>query len=321
MDEILLINSIGEIESRPDFSPDDEMTLNDFSKLIAQYHLEEKVRCQIHSDKGYCRNPHNNGWLAKKKDGKEVLIGKDCAQAYFGANDQFVFERNRLNAEIKRKQLIERLGLLREDKTLADRIDSAKDKVIHARMLIDAFRNSMPSTMERYLLNMMKTSVQDVLIELKWEQVDEDGNKEVRWIKTPLGKVQTCNFLDKGVVKELIEGVNDIKSKFFEVINLDVNAQLGSKKLGALVTKVESFNSLERTIDVMVDDFHRFSEFHNLKLLCYIPSRDDERLSMAEYISQFHGASIGQMTAKKLLSSFDESIRKEHNCLDFRVAR
>ncbi|MBL0511761.1 hypothetical protein [Aeromonas media] len=321
MDDILLINNISEIESRPDFSPDDEMTLNDFSKLIAQYHLEEKVRCQIHSDKGYCRNPHNNGWLAKKKDGKEVLIGKDCAQSYLGANEEFVFEKNRLNAEIKRKHLIERLISLRENEALADRIDSAKDKVINARMLIDAFRNSIPGTIERYLLNMMKSSVHDVLIELKWEKVDEDGNKEVRWITTPLGKVQTCNFVDKGVIKELIEEINDIKSKFLEVISLDVNTQLGSKKLEALVAKVERFDALEGKINSMVDDFHRFSEFQNLKLLCYLPSKDEERLSVAEYISQFHSASIGQVTAKKLLSSLDENIRKEHHCLDFRIAR
>jgi hypothetical protein len=321
MDEILLINNLSEIESRPDFSPDDEMTLNDFSKLIAQYHLEEKVRCQIHSDKGYCRNPHNNGWLAKKKDGKEVLIGKDCAQGYFGANDHFVFEKNRLTAEIKRKQLIERLTLLREDTSLTDRIDSARDKVLHARKLIDAFRNSMPSSIERHLLNMMKTSVQDVHIELKWEQIDEDGNKEVRWIKTPLGKVQTCTFLDKSVVKELIEEINDIKRRFLEILSFDVNVQLGSKKLGALVTKVESFNLLESKIDGMVDDFNRFIEFQNLRLLCYLPSRDDERLSIAEYILQFHGEILGQVTARKLLSSFDENIRKVHNCLDFRIAR
>lgn len=321
MDEILLISNMSEIESRPNFSPDDEMTLNDFSKLIAQYHLEEKVRCQIHSDKGYCRNPHNNGWLAKKKNGKEVLIGIDCAQGYLGANDKFVLEKNRLNTEIRRKKLIERFTLLREDKTLADRIDSAKDKVLHARKLIDAFRNRMPSSIERHLLNMMKTSVQDTLIELKWEQIDEDGNKEVRWIKTPLGKVQTCTFLDKSVVKELIKEINDIKSKFIEIISLDVNAQLGSKKLGALVTKVESFNLLESKIDGMVDDFNRFIEVQNLRLLCYLPSRDDERLSIAEYILQYHATSVGQVTARKLLSTFDENIRKVHNCLDFRIAR
>ncbi len=179
----------------------------------------------------------------------------------------------------------------------------------------------MPSSIERHLLNMMKTSVQDALIELKWEQIDEDGNKEVRWIKTPLGKVQTCTFLDKSVVKELIKEINDIKSKFIEIISLDVNAQLGSKKLGALVTKVESFNLLESKIDGMVDDFNRFIEVQNLRLLCYLPSRDDERLSIAEYILQYHATSVGQVTARKLLSTFDESIRKVHNCLDFRIAR
>ncbi|BEJ49327.1 hypothetical protein Ri1_19260 [Aeromonas dhakensis] len=321
MDEILIISNMSEIESRPNFSPDDEMTLNDFSKLIAQYHLEETVRCQIHSDKGYCRNPHNNGWLAKKKDGKEVLIGKDCAQGYLGANDKFVLEKNRLNAEIRRRKLIERLTLLREDKTLAERIDSAKDKVLHARKLIDAFRNRIPNSIERHLLNMIKTSVQDVLIELKWEQIDEDGNKEVRWIKTLLGKVQTCTFLDKSVIKELIEEINDIKRKYIEIIDFDVNAQLGNNKLDVLVKKVENFNLLESNIDGMVDDFKCFIEVQNLRLLCYLPSRDDERLSIAEYISQYHATSIGQVTARKLLSSFDENIRKVHNCLDFRIAR
>jgi len=259
--------------------------------------------------------------VSKEKNGKEVLIGIDCAQGYLGANDKFVLEKNRLNTEIRRKKLIERFTLLREDKTLADRIDSAKDKVLHARKLIDAFRNRMPSSIERHLLNMMKTSVQDALIELKWEQIDEDGNKEVRWIKTPLGKVQTCTFLDKSVVKELIKEINDIKSKFIEIISLDVNAQLGSKKLGALVTKVESFNLLESKIDGMVDDFNRFIEVQNLRLLCYLPSRDDERLSIAEYILQYHATSVGQVTARKLLSTFDENIRKVHNCLDFRIAR
>lgn len=86
---------------------------------------------------------------------------------------------------------------------------------------------------------MIKTSVQDVLIELKWEQIDEDGNKEVRWIKTLLGKVQTCTFLDKSVIKELIEEINDIKRKYIEIIDFDVNAQLGSNKLGVLVKKLK----------------------------------------------------------------------------------
>lgn len=321
MDEILLISNMSEIESRPNFSPDDEMTLDDFSKLIAQYHLEEKVRCQIHSDKGYCRNPHNNGWLAKKKDGKEVLIGKDCAQGYFGANERFVVEKKRLNAEIKRKQLIARLNCLREDTSLTDRIEAARNKVRNARKLIDAFRINMPSSIERHLLNMMKTSVQDALIELKWEKIDEDGNKEVRWIKKSLGKVQTCNFLDKSVIKGLIEEINNIKNKQSEIMILDVDALLERKKLDALVTKVESFNLLESKIDGMVDDFKRFIELKNLRLLCYLPSRGDERLSIAEYILQYHGTSIGQVTASELLGSFDEDIRKVHNCLDFRIAR
>lgn len=321
MDEILLISNMSEIESRPDFSPDDEMTLNDFSKLIAQYHLKDTVKCQIHSDKGYCRSPHNNGWLAKKKNGKEVLIGIDCAQSYLGANDKFVFEKKRLNDEIIRKKLIERFTSLRDDRTLADRIDSAKNKLLHARKLIDAFRKIIPYSIEHHLLNMIKTSVQDVLIELKWEQTDEDGNKEVRWIKTPLGKIQTCTFLDKSVIKELFEEINDIKGRYIEIIDLDVNNQLRSKKIGALVKKVETFNLLENKINGMADEFNRFIDVQNLKLLCYLPSRDDARLSIAEYILQYHATSIGQISARKLLRSFDENIRKVHNCLDFRIAR
>ena len=119
----------------------------------------------------------------------------------------------------------------------------------------------------------------------------------------------------------MIEEINDIKGKYIEIIDLDVNAQLGNNKLGVLVTKVENFNLLENNIDGMVDDFKRFIEVQNLRLLCYLPSRDDERLSIAEYILQYYGTSIGQATARKLLGSFDENIRKVHNCLDFRIAR
>ncbi len=95
--QIESINNWADIEQRSDFIPllviqNEDEAKSKLKKIIATYQLSPKVRCGI----SRCQTKHNNGYLVKLDNDKEIIIGKDCGKKYFGA--EFTTQKNLLDA-------------------------------------------------------------------------------------------------------------------------------------------------------------------------------------------------------------------------------
>lgn len=95
--QIESINNWVDIEQRSDFIPllviqNEDEAKSKLKKIIATYQLSPKVRCGI----SRCQTKHNNGYLVKLDNDKEIIIGKDCGKKYFGA--EFTTQKNLLDA-------------------------------------------------------------------------------------------------------------------------------------------------------------------------------------------------------------------------------
>ncbi|WPM85083.1 hypothetical protein QNH14_00955 [Apirhabdus apintestini] len=104
--------SYDDICKRPAFDQNYEISPDNFHKLIGKYSFKERHICQVRTNKGICRQKHNNGWLGVSLEGVEALIGCDCAVNYFSAHDDFIREKNRVNDELDRKEALEKMSLL-----------------------------------------------------------------------------------------------------------------------------------------------------------------------------------------------------------------
>src|SRR5687767_14709918 len=87
-------------ELSPHFDPETPITLENFESLIHEYHFREEVICQVRKVDGNCGHKHRHDWLGKTRDGKEGLIGGDCASKTFNADQNFARERSRVRREL-----------------------------------------------------------------------------------------------------------------------------------------------------------------------------------------------------------------------------
>ena len=85
--------SYDDICKRPAFDQNYEISPDNFHKLIGKYSFKERHICQVRTNKGICRQKHNNGWLGVSLEGVEALIGCDCAVNYFSAHNDFIREK------------------------------------------------------------------------------------------------------------------------------------------------------------------------------------------------------------------------------------
>lgn len=100
---LILVESWGEIESRPGFIGDLNPGSHKLKSIIGRYVFAEKIRCGLSN----CHTPHAKGYIVVTEDGHETNIGKDCGKTYFGVDFEILsrkFDRD-LTASENRETL------------------------------------------------------------------------------------------------------------------------------------------------------------------------------------------------------------------------
>lgn len=71
-----------DIETRPGFTNNLNPKEHSLSAIIGSYAFSEMIRCGLSN----CHTPHNKGYIAVTKEGRETNIGKVCGKNYFGVD-------------------------------------------------------------------------------------------------------------------------------------------------------------------------------------------------------------------------------------------
>ncbi|HEX8979875.1 MAG TPA: hypothetical protein VF811_09235 [Parasulfuritortus sp.] len=119
--ELIRIESIDEVRSRPGFNPNLDPQKHELATIIGRYVEPEKVICGLSS----CHQPHTRGYIVTTKDGQETNIGKDCGKTHFGVD--FVDLSRQFDRDITEKENRDRLW------SFSFQLDKLKERIHELR--------------------------------------------------------------------------------------------------------------------------------------------------------------------------------------------
>jgi hypothetical protein len=269
-----------EIKNRVAFDPGCHISPESLDELIGPYMFlkdEPERPCQVWKKRKAkrCESDHRNGWVGRNKDGKEALIGKDCARDEFHADVRFHRERTRLNAELEFDDLCLRYEEYRSHGGLVDKLEDARMRLRRcqkaqmnvARLLTDRLM---------WTLDGMRTGNTDVVIETKRTVIEKEAGKPdkilVLWDPQRLGRLQGTMFLLQQDAAEVSRGLESVGQALRELN--DYRKPRGVKIKSTLKALDRFRNHLDLLIrlETATDEFLQES---NIKLLCYLSSIED----------------------------------------------
>ena len=319
-----LFSKIEDIRAREDFCQKTEMSIENFESLIGEYHFPKTEKCQIKTtDRGLCGNNHQHGWLAKTKDGKEVLIGVDCANKHFSADDKYKAQTTKVRNEIEISQCLEKLGkeIKDPDSYILD-INSEIKRLKECRLSIRSLTDNLSSKLKKRLIDIHKTGNNIVTLEFQYKEKTEytDKNGQIRegeksdWLEKKMFPIAGYQIFDSINIKNTLEELESIKSTVPEII---ISRQSGLKKLKKWTRQLDSLAGLKSSVDKICTNYDVFSKFENLTKVVYLTGNRSEQISFIEYSLQFHGKADN----KDYLSEMDKGIRLDNDNRNFRIPK
>lgn len=275
-------SSFIEIEKRPAFSPDQEISPDNFKELVGEYRLDEDVICQVRTKKGICHKKHKIGWLGVTLNGQEALIGGHCARTYFKADKTFGLERNRVRKEVERKKALYNLKSYKDNAGLfSERLSALRQEIIDNRVKLDGIYKSVPNVVLKFICDAQRTR--------NWAvKVDVLGNeKNSKWTVSPL-----CNLNpipQKHDVISLINKMKDIAGFFEEACQLDID-EVSTPRLKGILERLSAMDDCEKLSHLYRMDITRFLEPKNLDALIYVCDDPEEEFLTGRAILFVSGA-------------------------------
>lgn len=286
--------SYDDICKRPAFDQNYEISPDNFQKLIGKYSFKERHICQVRTNKGICRQKHNNGWLGVSLEGVEALIGCDCAVNYFSAHDDFIREKNRINDELDRKEALEKMSSLLEHKleTASYIVDLEKTvKVVEDKL--SKIYNTFPNEVLSFLYDAQRTNNWDVFVDVQRFKTVEDENGESfiqeSWIKSKLGKISAISpSMD---LKRLLDNVTDLRKLYnsFATARPDDLADIKTPKLKKHVKRLGLKDEYAQLIEKYNEEVSAFLKESNMELLIYVCDSNKEQFLTTQALMRLSG--------------------------------
>lgn len=322
-----LIRDFLEIDARADFDPDAPCTLENFASIVAPYRFpdDDLHACQVHKPElhkpdGRCGHLHFNGWLAKLKDGRTVLVGSSCGPKYFDAHETFKFEMRRIEREVDITDLMERLGELIGDRAACESdVAAAFARLRAARDSRKAIFERLPYAIRRTVENMARTGNSRVLLQIQYEETDENGKKHREWIDQPLGTVAGTNIHQTDLAQEASTKLWAMKQTLDEAV---LDREAGYKTLKNWVETLGQMPSITTAIQEIEHRNQVFGVPENVGLLVYVdPNRNLQR-EVARLALELSGADQPtDAQAETFLRERDTAIRERNGGRNWRTHR
>jgi hypothetical protein len=321
MEQAKYFRDFREIASREAFDTACEITVENLASLIGEYHFaEEEVSCQVRrlDQSSRCSEGHKKGWLGRRKDGKEGLIGRICGTKYFNASSVFVAQRRRITSELNVASYIERLNATKGDPAYAGELERTIGRLRAVRAATGDWHERLPAQIVARLQEMARSGNPSVGVVFRYEDEDDDGNPKPDWVPDQIGAVSGVAVWDQGNVRALFHALHEIRDTLREA---HIDRAAGERKLRLWADKLDELSSCTGRVTELESALESFSELSNLRLLCFLVHNQDIAMNVARVvIEQESGAAAATPSAARALyKELSASVRTRAGGRDFRV--
>lgn len=255
----------------------------------------------MRTNKGICHQKHNNGWLGVSLEDIEALIGCDCAVNYFPAHDDFIRKRNRINDELDRKEALEKMTSLLENKlkTASCFVDLEKT-VREVEGKLSEIYNSFPDEVLSFLYDAQRTNNRDVFVDVQKLKTVEGKNGESHtqetFIKSKLGKISAIS--SSMALKRLLDNVTDLMKFYnsFATVSSDDLAGIKTPKLKKHVKRLGLKDEYAQLLVKYNEEVCAFLKESNLELLIYVCGSNKEQFLTTQALMKLSGLKAARST-------------------------
>ena len=310
-----------EISSREAFDPECEITLENLASLVGEYHLvgDDEVPCQVRRQDrtARCDEPHKNGWLGRRQDGKEALIGAICGTKYFNASSTFVTQRKRVTRELNIDRYIERLQNTRGSPEYAAELVRTVGRLKFVSEATSGIRGRLPVSIAARLQNMAKSGNTGVGVLFRYEDEDDQGNPTIEWVPDQIGTIAGTAVWDQPKFRELFQSLHEIRDTLAQA---EILREAGERKLKLWADKLEELNPCTAGVSDLESALDAFTAPANLKLLCFlITNQNDAIEALKVAIEQERRAPASESAARELFKELSAQIRNRAKGRSFRI--
>lgn len=303
-------SEFSEIEKREKFSRDYLISVADFASLIGPYYFREDVHCQVERDGFRCNHGHRNGWLGRRKDGSEALIGGHCANKYFNANDAFRQERKRVDTEVRLDSHIAALTeLLRDRAALSARVAAAMGRVKAVREVVRQFESTLTKGATKQLNDMAKTGSRTVSVEVQYIEKDDDDKDKTTWRRRDVGTMQGIGVWNIGDTTRLYNDLQRVKDAAIAAV---VSRAEKEKHLKDWRETLEQLPRIEDRIEAMERALADFKAPSNLVMLFGLGRDQSKNAELAALMLKVGGdPNPSNRQVQRLLSEYASFMNKQ----------
>jgi hypothetical protein len=256
-------------KSRPAFDETCLITTQNFADLVGDYSFSEDAHCQVErkDSKGtLCGHEHRKGWVGRRKDGKEGLVGSSCGPTYFKDHADFEHHRAFVTRELDLDEIISRLEVFAHDSAFLSRLDGCTEQLRSLRERSKQLVDSLPADVHERLKTMAKAGTASVNFEVNFPtKVEDKRTGEIRtkssWVSQSISSVAGLATVDRARLISLGTELKAVRATFD---SLDTRRDTGIRKLKAQVRTLDSLTMLESTVADLEAQFTAFEGPGNL---------------------------------------------------------
>lgn len=316
--EIRTFSNIEEIRALEHFEENAPLLPANYKRLYGDYHLPEKVRCCVQKENGkLCEEPHYNGWLAERTDGKLTLVGIDCGVNKFGADRRL---RDHINHYLNEKKRLERIASLSEAiSSKMERIEALTKLKHDVKALESRVRqatNKMGIQTMRRLKDMIKARSYDVVITatIRREERGPDGRmkSESSSFQHRLGTLVGLELASTGTFNAVYDTINDIVRAYdqAEVLMKEPDLRRKSKQVNTVVNSLQEYERIFQEGLRLLDLEQNFFG-NDFFLFCFLSADRDERIEAARIAMVRSGKNTEKMAPADWLLRREALIKEQ----------
>jgi hypothetical protein len=308
-----------EVEERQAFDPECGISVEDFDCLIGDYHFvgDAEYPCQVVREGRRCNEDHKNGWLGRKKDGHEALIGGTCGRKQFNANLAFVFERRRLNNAHSIQTSLNRLKVTLCDPSFTEDFHRTRNRLKAVVSAVEEYRETLPEPIVARLLVMAKDVHPEVVVRFRYEDEDDNGNRTYQWVPERVGLISGLALWDPRPIRSTFAALHEIRDAL-EVA--EAVPEAGRRKLKEWADTFDRLQSCKQLIEGLESRLSNFGDQENLKLLCLLVANQDVGVAMsAVVIGRTSGNRAVPGSALRIYNEICTAVSAKSNGRPFKV--
>lgn len=175
---------------------------------------------------------------------------------------------------------------------------------------------SLPSNIVSFIKHAEKTKNRSVLIDIKYVEVDDEGELHVSWVKQEVSKLKSAGFIDFKKISDFYTSINDVKNVFAQI---ELSSGRNLHKLKNWSEKLASRTNLINEINEVSRECFRFITIENLNLLLLVSTDDIDRRKVIQLINAYHEGCANDFDG--YINNFESRIKKSIDNREFRLSQ